>query len=225
MLKHEGPALFGVAFEAGLFIAQRLVNHARTRRHPPGGSECAVRIVAIGAGHETLVDAMLEGHVELRSDRLMARIAEVGLIVGEQEFRRRGMMDGVTARADDVVQRMRGPAYIASRQRLGMAAKAVVEDLARLKLGEGDDRALAAMRFDVRFTRAMTAFATSALGWLFARRDAFEVRVLIEARPDVRMTGAADITAYEAGWRACRGGLRRRFLSRCGTTREIKTEG
>lgn len=59
VLEEERPPLIGVAFQAGLFISERLVGHTRPGAHPPSWGGCAVGIVAVSAGHETLVDAVL----------------------------------------------------------------------------------------------------------------------------------------------------------------------
>ena len=68
VLEDERPALIGVAFDAGFFVALDLVHHARARSHAPGGIERAVRIVAVRALNDALVHAMLEGHRELRAN-------------------------------------------------------------------------------------------------------------------------------------------------------------
>src|SRR5690348_15188226 len=86
MLEQKRPALFGVALEARLFVGERLLNHSRPRGHSPVGGERSVRIVAVGARHEPLVDAMFEGHGELRADRGMAGVTETGLLRSQQEF-------------------------------------------------------------------------------------------------------------------------------------------
>jgi hypothetical protein len=79
-----------------------------------------------------------------------------------------------------------------------MATQAIVENFSRLELRERDDGRFASLRLNVRFARSVTAFATGALRRLFARCDAFEVRVLVKAGPDVGMAGAAGVTADEA---------------------------
>src|SRR5947209_9224432 len=56
-------------------------------------------------------------------------------------------------------------------------------------------RALSAARFHVRFGASVTTFATRALGDFLTAGDAFEVRILIEVQPDVRVTGLTDVTA------------------------------
>ena len=48
------------------------------------------------------------------------------------------------------------------------------------------------MRLYVRFARAVAAFAAGILGFLFFAGNAFEVRVFVEAEPDVRVAGFAN---------------------------------
>ena len=79
-------------------------------------------IVAITAGHESFIDTMLEGHRELRSDIGVAAVAEFGLAFRQQEFRRRGFVDGVTLGASDVITRMDGPMDVRACEALGMTA-------------------------------------------------------------------------------------------------------
>ena len=54
-------------------------------RHAPGGIECAVGIVAIGAFDHAFVHAMLEGHGELRADAGVAGVAQLGLLLFGQQ--------------------------------------------------------------------------------------------------------------------------------------------
>ena len=83
----EGPTLFGVALQAGLFVGEGLVHEAGARGYTPRGGEGSVRIVAVCAIHEPFVDAMLEGHGELSANFGVAAIAKIGLFFGQQEFR------------------------------------------------------------------------------------------------------------------------------------------
>ena len=83
----EGPALFGVALQAWLFVRERLVHEAGARGHAPGGGESSVWIVAVRAIHEPFIDAMLEGHGELSANFGVAAVAKIGLFFRQQEFR------------------------------------------------------------------------------------------------------------------------------------------
>ena len=89
MFEEERAALFRMALEARLFVNERLVHHAGTGGHTPGRCEGAVRIMAIGAGHEPFVNAMLEGHGELAANVGVAAVTEVGLTLGQKKFRDR----------------------------------------------------------------------------------------------------------------------------------------
>ena len=91
-----------------------------------------------------------------------------------------------------------------------MAAETGVENFVRRELRKRDDRRFAALRLDVGFAWAVTAFATRAFRRLFARCDAFEMRILVKAGPYVGMAGTAGVTADKA--RPGIGGGRRRGL-------------
>ena len=83
MFKDKGAALFGVALKTWLFVRESLIDHAWAGGHPPGWREGSVRIMAIGASHETLIYAMLKGHGELRSNARVAPITKVSLCFGQ----------------------------------------------------------------------------------------------------------------------------------------------
>ena len=106
MLKDERPAFIGMAFQARFLIAKRLVDHLRTQPHAPRGREGAMRIVAIGALHKALVDAMLKGHGKLRPHRQMARVAKLFLLRRQQKFRGRRSMNRVAVGTDHIGLRM-----------------------------------------------------------------------------------------------------------------------
>src|SRR5215467_13439708 len=103
---YERPTLVRMTLEAGLLIRQYLVHHVWPFRHPPCRRERAMRVVAVRARHDTLVDPVLEWHRELRADVGMATIAKLGLHAGQQEFRRRRLMDRMAIDAYHVVQRV-----------------------------------------------------------------------------------------------------------------------
>ena len=115
MLVHERPALFFVTLQAGLLVRQGLVDHVRPFRHPPGRLECPVRVMAIRARHDALVDPVLEGHRELRADVGMASITQLGLRAGQQEFRRRRLVDRMATGAHHVVLRVRRAPDVGAR--------------------------------------------------------------------------------------------------------------
>src|SRR2546423_841460 len=60
VLEKKGAAFFRVALQAGLLVCERLLHHARTGCHAPCWREGPMRVVAIRAGHESFIDAVLE---------------------------------------------------------------------------------------------------------------------------------------------------------------------
>ena len=81
MLEDPRSTLIDVALEAGFFIAFGLVDHVRPRRHPPGGVERAVRIMAIRTLDHAFIHTMLERHGELRPDARVAGVTQLGLLL------------------------------------------------------------------------------------------------------------------------------------------------
>ena len=198
MLIDKRSTLFHVALEAGLLVALHLFDHGGPRGCAPGGCERSMRVVAIAAGHDTFVHAMLEGHGELGANIGVALVAQLRLHFRQQKFRSGGRVDRVAAGAHNIVLGVGRSADVGAGECLGVAAQAVVLDLLGLELGEGDDAGLSAVGFDVGLAGAVAAFASRVLGRLFAGGDALEVRVLIEFRPDVGMACLARLAAYEA---------------------------
>ena len=87
-------------------MSKRPLHHARVRVHSRECRERAVRIVAIRALHEAFVDAMVRGHLKLRADIGVAAVAGLVLLLGQQKLGRGGVVNGVTTRARDAVERM-----------------------------------------------------------------------------------------------------------------------
>ena len=98
-------------------------------------------------------------------------------------------MNRVTVSADDIGEGMLRAANIGLRKIACVAVEASVQDGFGLHQREGArNGGRAAAGFDVGFTGSVTAFASGALGWLIAARDALVMRILIEVEPDVGVT-------------------------------------
>ena len=162
-----------------------------------------MRIMAVGTSHEPFVDAMLEGHGELRANFPVAAVAEIGLFLGQQEFRGRRFVDGMTAGANDFVERVSRAANICAAQSFGMTPKTVVEDVLGWDLREGDDGGLAAVGVDMGFAWPVAAFASGPFNRFLTGCDALVVRILVEPGENVRMTSPANSAAHvgRAGYR------------------------
>ena len=71
MFENEGSLLVHVAREADAI--------PRCRRSKLSADEPAMRVMAVRAVHEAFLDAMVEGHIELRLLVLVAAVAELRL--------------------------------------------------------------------------------------------------------------------------------------------------
>lgn len=159
-------------------------------------------IVAIGAVDGSFVHAVFERHRELSADGSVTGITQIGLALGQQEFRRRCLVDGMAVGAHNVVPCVGGLPDICSRNGLRMTTQAVVEGLPGGQDRECDDLRLAGS-FRMFPPGAMTSLATGVFRRIFRQRDALVVRVLIKVQPNVRMTGSAHLTSNVArrqGW-------------------------
>jgi len=77
-----------------------------------------------------------------------------------------------------------------------VAAEAGVEGFWGAQLGEGDDCRLSAACLDMRLAWAMTALAAGVFRRFPAGGDALVMGISVKSRPDVRVTGFANIAAH-----------------------------
>ena len=141
----------------------------------------------------------------MRAHVVVAAIAQVDLARCKEEFRHGRFVYRVAVCADDITECMRRAADIGAAHGLGVAAQACVENIVGRKLGERDDGGLAAACPDMLQSGAVATFAAGVIGWFLAGGDTFEVRILVEVRPNVGMAGAANVAAHEG---RSRGGMR-----------------
>jgi hypothetical protein len=111
-----------------------------------------VRIVAIRTGNDSFVHPMFGGHVELRSNRGVTFVAEIGLLFGEQRLRTDRPMNGMATGTGDVVLGVLRATDLGPADVFGVAGEAGVQDALRRQLAESDDRGLAASSLYVRFS-------------------------------------------------------------------------
>lgn len=208
MLKGERPAFIKVTFQTSFFV-DVLLDHVGPGRHAPGGRRSAMRIVAIAASHEPFVDAMLEGHVELRANIGVAAVTKLRLAFGQQKFGRRCLVYGVTLSAANVVERVDRAMDVRAGETFGMAAQTGLRCLLRRQQRECANGGLAAMGLDMGFAGTMAAFTAGVFGFFFFAGDALEVGILVEAGPNVGVAGFTNRTADEFAGRVLGEGGRR----------------
>ena len=121
VLKDKRPGLFGVAFQANGIAGRR---GAELRAQQP-----AVLVVAVGAGHQLFIHAMMERLGEFGGDFLMASVAKLRLRFSQNEFLCSGMMDGVTVNATQVAGLVCRAEKIAVFLTILMAGEAVGGDV------------------------------------------------------------------------------------------------
>ena len=159
VFEYEWTPLVDVAFQAGFFIGLRLLGIARPIGHTPSGRGGAVGVMAIGALHEPFVHPVFERHGELRAHVGMAGVTQIYLLLRQQKFRSRGLVNGVAIGAHHVFIGVRAAANVGAGKRLGVAAQAGVENLRRRQLRERNDAGFTAVRIYVRLPRPVAAFA------------------------------------------------------------------
>jgi hypothetical protein len=195
MLEYERTALVGVTLQARFFVPQRLVNHAGTSACSPGRRKRAVRVVAVRALYNALVDPVLEGHGELRSHGLMAPVTDVHLFPRKQKFGHRGMVYGMATGANHSVKRVFGPPDIGAGEVFAMAGQAGIQHLSRLHDGKCTNGGRAAACFHVRLAGSVAALATSSFRRFRAAGKAFIVRIFEEILPNVGVTSFTNVAA------------------------------
>lgn len=215
MFEGERSPLVGVAADARLFSVVTRRGQAGPGSHAPRGRRSSVGIMTIGARHEALVDPVLEGHRELRLDRVVAAVAEIALCLGEQEFGRLRLVNRVAGRAHHFVFSVNRTPDLAARQILGVTLETCVELTPCIHQREGSGNGpRPAAGLDMPLRGSMASLAAGTLRRLLARGDALVVRILVEIQPHVRVTRFTDVAPDESvrrsrggrGWRRASGG-------------------
>jgi hypothetical protein len=185
MREDERPALIHVALETRLLRIVCLVEHLGGLAHSEGGCEPAMRVVAVSAVDQALIHSMLARQIVLRSHVGVALVAGLWLAFGEQVLGRPWVVNGMAGGARNVVLGMLRAPDVSAIELLGVAGKAPADDFLRLHYAERiHDRLDIAARIHVRLPRTVAPFAAGPLWWLFARSNAFVVRVLVKTVPD-----------------------------------------
>ena len=211
----EGTPLIDMALQAGLLIGLRLVDHVRTLAGSPGWGGGSVGIVAIGALDGAFVDAMLEGHGELRAHGGVAGIAEIGLLFGEHLCGSLRLVNGMAIGSDHVVQGVRAAADVGSRNGLRVAAQARIENFCRADLREDANGFFAAAGVEVVASRAVATLATGVFGLFLAGDNALIVRVAVEGFQEFLVAGATHLAAdVVVGDRCARGAKHEQYYAK-----------
>jgi hypothetical protein len=197
MFENKGAALIRVALQTGLFVIVRRSEQTGRAASPPRGREASVRIVAIRALHDAFVDAVFDGHAELRANRLVTPVAKFTLLLCQQKFSSRGMMDRVAICTNHISVSMLGPPDIRFRKIFGMAAKAGIDHLRRSHLRESANRCRAPSGRHMIAPRPMTSLATGLFGRILAGSYRFEMRVSVKVFINIGMAKPALFAANE----------------------------
>src|SRR5436190_23768315 len=179
MLVNERAALIDVALQARLFVPSGLIHHTRPGRHIPGRCERSMRIVAVRALHESLIDAMFERHRKLRPHGRVAAITDFALLLfRKQELRRGRAVNRMAVGTDDVALGMLATADISAGNGLAVAPQAGIQDFFGSKPRKCDgNRGLAASSIHMVLAGPMAALAAGVFGLLFARSNALIVGI------------------------------------------------
>ena len=192
----ERAALVWMAAKAREIIPQRLRHHPRGVSPAPRGDRCTVGVVTVRAFHRPFVDAMLEGHVESSPDFLMARVAKLALLTGEQSAVFVSAVNGMAACATNLARQVCGSVDVHLAEVAGVALQAASLPFDRRQGRKANDLLLVQVQ-DVQERRPVAPFATSPFRRLVLHRDGSVVRIARERLPDRRMTSLADRAAHE----------------------------
>src|SRR5215831_17588134 len=112
--------------------------------------------MAIGALHEALIDAMVRGHLELRTNIGMTRITGFVLLLDQQKLGRGRMVNRVATGARNSVKSMLGALNVRLTQVFRMTREAIFQDSAGLHQRERmGNRRLAPARRHVSLRRTV----------------------------------------------------------------------
>ena len=122
MLKGKRPTLVDMTLETRLLVLMGLRNQRGPGRGAPCGSKASMRIVAVAALHEALVDTMLERHGKGRSHFGVAAVTKLRLRFCKKSNGGRELMNGMAIGATDTVVGMRGNMNVCTVHVVGVAS-------------------------------------------------------------------------------------------------------
>lgn len=183
----------------------------------------AVRIVAVAAGDEAFLDAVMKGLRKRGLNVGVALEAKLRLLGFEQMLRRFGGMDAVAAGAADALLCVLRAREVGVRP--AVAAQAGLVDLRGRHFGEAANLRDVAPALDVRLARTMAAFAGDAFTGVLEREPG--VRIGSEFLHDIFVAGGAGVLPDKVGGLRCRllCGRRGGLLTRtCGQRHPVSRE-
>ena len=174
--------------------------------------DCAVRVVAIAALNQALVDAVVEGHFEFSFFIEMAAVTKFRLSLHQQELFCRCVVGGVAGDATNVVPRMLGVDCVHVLRAAGVAGQAALVDFLGGMILEDENLGFVAASGDVGGSRAVAAFASLMRWAAFCIERRFPVRRLLPIVVNSFVAGFASFCSDITG------GIRRccRYLSLAG---------
>jgi len=191
MFENKRSALIRVALQTRLFVIMRCIQQTGGAAISPRSCEASMWVVAIRALHNAFVDTVFDGHAELSANRLVAPIAKFALLLRQQKFCSRGMMDRVTVCADNIgVGMLRAP-DVRLREVFRMAAKAGIDHLRGSHLRESANRCGASSGSQMIAPRPMTTLATGLLGRVLTRSYRLEMRIPVKIFINICVAQAA----------------------------------
>lgn len=186
MFKDEGTALLAVALEAdGVLCGGR----AQLMLHV-----AAVRVMTIRALHETFVDAVMKWFHERGLFSLVARIAQPGILLGQQRFADLGAVNGMAGNAGHPSAIVLG----ALERLVILIVLVALETLRRNFVGlqclESKNFGFVTAALDVRLAGAVTRFTGLSIGSF-----GLPMRSPLNAFSCLFVTGLTLIGTYELG--------------------------
>jgi hypothetical protein len=146
------------------------------------------------------IDAVLEGHGELRLHRGVAGITKFRLLLlSKQKFRGLRTVDGVAVGAHNIRLGVSATADIGARKSLGVAPQTGIERFCGSNFGERDNGRFSSASLDVGLAGSMTAFAAGILGRFRTAGNAFVMRIPEKLIKHRRVAALAGLTANIVG--------------------------
>ncbi len=160
-----------------------------------------MRVVAIGALNQPLVDAVVKGHFEFGFLAQVAPVAKLRLRLHQQEFLGLRVVRGMAGNATHVILRVHrvDSVHMLRAARVARHAAAIYF-LCRSALEREDFRNIAAAR-NVGGPWAMAGFASLMRRTAFGIEGCLPVRRLFPAVVDILVAGLADFRAHIFGLR------------------------
>jgi len=204
MFEDEGPRLVGMAAKANLIL--------RCGRAKLACQKTAMRVMTVAAGHQTFIDAMVDGFGKLGLNLKMTAVAEHRLGHGQKSAFHLGMVCRMAVNAAYVVLQVLGAQEVRMLFSEFMAAQAALAGFLAGECLEANYLGDISTRLGMRFSRSVTSL-TALILHATVIEHCLPVRPVVVSLRDVVVAGSAGVST---GIQRRISGIRKELISLLG---------